>query len=94
MQDDGILEKEEQRQISSSADETHRLLSQSTCMTFVSIDRSIASSVIEQLHSNCAPGVDGVSAENLKAANGDVHCGVLSNLLSCVLSWQCVPSFF
>ena len=49
---------------------------------------------ITKLNSNCAPGLDGLTSEHLKYGKSNILCSVLSDLFSCLLSWNIVPSVF
>ena len=52
------------------------------------------SCLINKLCSNCAPGLDGVTSDHLKAGNSPSLCAALAKLLSLILSWRLVPDSF
>jgi len=92
MSDDGILSAE-QIHISESVDKMYDKLTQ--CIySQIAVSAETVSLLIDKLNSNCAPGIDGVTSEHLKHGKSGILCNVLSQLYTCCLSWQIVPSSF
>ena len=58
------------------------------------ISKGCVSHYIDKLSNNCSPGIDGVTSEHLKHGKSEALCETLSQLYSCILSWQIVPSVF
>ena len=92
MSDKGSLTKE-QKSVSKTVNDTYSKLSKSGYAD-VTINSEAISLLIDKVNVNCAPGIDGIMGEHLKYGKCKVLCDVLSQLYSCILSWQIVPSIF
>jgi len=92
MTDDGVL-TEEQKNIASLVEGWYVQQAGKGCVRNIVNSNSI-STLIDKLHSNCAPGLDGLTSEHLKYGKSDILCDVLSELFTCLMSWQIVPGSF
>ena len=92
MSDNGTL-SDNQSQIEAEVTNLYNLYSRNKqCNNVISVQDVLA--LLDKLNANCAPGIDGITAEHLKFGKSDMLCNVLSNLFTTIMSWQIVPTSF
>ena len=67
---------------------------QNNVFTDTQLTPKIVDKYIKSLNRNCAPGMDGITAEHLQFGNCELLCKHLSELYNFMLSWNCVPYIF